>query len=224
MISYCLQVYASEKDKAFLTQEQEDLMFDEFEFKSYAERKFVQDVFTYGDELAELMEDIQTKNETIKHIENDADVKLQNISVGKWSIEYENANDTELVDDSADSNNTDKVADANSSDSNDTGKVKALPTYTIPTILSIKDASTICRKYLRYQKEQGTIFDSQAIPSSKKIKTALEMFGYNQTSKNVVRDGKRSSIRVYENIVIKEDWIGKLGIEKLVANIIENDL
>ena len=212
MISYCLQVYASEKDKAFLTQEQEDLMFDEFEFKSYAERKFVQDVFTYGDELAELMEDIETNNKTVKHLENDADVKLQNISVGKWSIEYENANDTELVDDSANDN------------SSDTGKVKAIPTYKIPTILSIKDASTICRKYLRYQKEQGTIFDSQAIPSSKKIRTALEMFGYNQTRKNVVRNGRRSSLRVYENIVIKEDWIEKLGIERLVANIIENDL
>lgn len=212
LISYCLQVYASEKDCAFLTQEQEDLMFDEFEFKSYAERKFVQDVFTYGDEIAEIMEDLQARNETINTIANDDPVNLQNVTVEKWCIEYENSNDTS------------KVTDDESSDDKDSDKVKAMPKYRIPTILSIKDASTICRKYLRYQKEQGTIFDSQAIPSSKRIKTALEMFGYNQTSKNVNRYGKRTSMRVYENIVIKEDWIQKLKLEKLVENITENDL
>ena len=210
MISYSLQLYASEKDKAFLTQEQEDLMFDEFEFKSYAERKFVQDVFTYGDELAEIMEDFATsENKTITN--NDGkELKLQNVTVEKWCIEYENGNDTSKVSKSDDESSDD-----------DSAKVKALPKYKIPTIISIKDSSTICRKYLAYQKQQGTIFDSQAIPSSKKIKTAMEMFGFNQTKKTIVVDGSRTTINVFENVVIKEDWIQKLGLEKLYDELID---
>lgn len=208
LISYCLQLYASEKDCAFLTQEQEDLMFDEFEFKSYAERKFVKDVFAYGDEVGEVMEDLQV----------DDDSSITGVNIGKWCIEYQDLNDTTKVNESTNEDN------ASSDKSDDAEKVIAIPIYKIPTILSIKDASTICRKYLRYQHEKGTIFDSQAIPSSKRIRTALEMFGFNQTSKNVTRNGKRSSLRVYENIVIKEDWIQKLHLEKLVENIVENDL
>ena len=179
-------------------------MFDEFEFKSYAERKFVQDVFEYGDEVAELME----------NLDSDENSTITNVNVGKWCIEYEDKNDSQ------------KVEDGESSDGKDTGdgKVKATPIYKIPTILSVKNASTICRKYLRYQHEQGKIFDSQAIPSSKKIRTALIMFGYNQTTKNIVRDGIRSSLRVYENIAIKPEWIEKLNLESLVKSIEEDEI
>lgn len=191
MISYCLQLFASTKDSAFLTQEQEDAMFDEFEFKSYAERRFVQDVFAYGDEIADMIED---------------NGNYTDVDVGKWSITYK---DKSIIE---------NIADASDNETN------ANITQTIPTILSIKDASTICRKYLNYQKKQGTIFESQAIPSSKRIKTALEMFGYNQTSKNVVNGGKRTSIRVYENIVIKQEWIDELNLQNLYENIKVNDL
>ncbi|MBO7092805.1 MAG: hypothetical protein J6W23_13550, partial [Victivallales bacterium] len=87
MISYCLQLFASEKDKAFLTQEQEDAMFDEFEFKSYAERRFVQDVFAYGDEIAELIED------------ND---NYTDVDVGKWFITYQDNSDVQNPGDASD--------------------------------------------------------------------------------------------------------------------------
>ena len=50
------------------------------------------------------------------------------------------------------------------------------------------------------------------------------MFGYNQTTKNITTYGKRTSIRVYENIVVKDEWIEKLELQRLVDNIIENDL
>lgn len=191
MISYCLQLFASEKDKAFLKQEQEDAMFLEFEFKSYAERRFVQDVFAYGDEIAEMIED---------------NGNYTDVDIGKWCITYQDNSVIENI-----NNSTDK-------------ETKASIPVTIPTILSIKDASTICRKYLNYQKKQGTIFESQTIPSSKRIKTALEMFGFNQTSKNVVVGGKRTSIRVYENIVIKQEWIDELNLKNLYENIKANDL
>ena len=191
MISYCLQLFASEKDSAFLTKEQEDAMFDEFEFKSYAERRFVQDVFAYADEVVEQLED---------------NPQYSDVDVGKWSITYQDNSSVENTGDASDKSTNASI------------------TKTIPSILSIKDSSTICRKYLRYQKKKGTIFESQAIPSSRKIKTALEMFGFNQTTKNIVRNGTRSSIRVYENIVVKQEWIDKLGLDKLVDNIIENDL
>lgn len=192
MISYCLQLFASERDKAFLTKEQEDAMFDEFEFKSYAERRFVQDVFAYADEIVEQLEDNPSK--------------YVDVDFGKWSITYQ-----------------DKSAVENIGDSSDKETIASI-SKTIPTILSIKDSSTICRKYLRYQKKIGRIFESQCIPSSRKIKTALEMFGFNQTTKNIVRNGTRSSIRVYENIVVKDEWIKKLELEKLVDGIVENDL
>ncbi len=68
------------------------------------------------------------------------------------------------------------------------------------------------------------MFESHVIPSSKRIKTAMEMFGFNQTIKNIYRDGSRSSIRVYENIVIKQKWIDKLGLESLMDTIIEDDI
>lgn len=191
MISYCIQVMANEKDSAFLNQEQEDAMFDEFEFRSYAERRFVQDVFEYADEVAE-------------QLEQQDDVA--DIDVRRWSINY---NDLSAV------NNTGDASDKSTN---------AIIQKTIPTILKIKDSSTICRKYLNYQREKGTIFDSQAIPSSKKIRTALEMFGFNQTTKNITTYGKRSSIRVYENIVVKDEWIEKLGLQRLMDNIKENDL
>ena len=191
MISYCIQLMASEKDSAFLTQEQEDAMFDEFEFRSYAERRFVQDVFEYADEVAERLE--QQDN-------------VANVDVRRWSINYN------------DLSNVGKVGDASDN------KTDANIPKTIPTILKIKDSSTICRKYLNYQRQQGTIFESQAIPSSKKIKTALEMFGFNQTTKNITTHGKRSSIRVYENIVVKQEWIDKLNLKRLVDSIIDNDL
>lgn len=179
LISYCLQLFASEKDSAFLTQEQEDCMFDEFEFRSYPERKFVENVFAYGDELSEQLE--QELN----------DKKISELDIRRWSIEYKDEHHERI---------------------------------TIPTILKIKDASTICRKFFRYQLEQGTMFESQAIPSSKRIKTALEMFGFNQTTKNISINGSRSSIRVYENIVVKQDWIDKLHLHSLMDNIKENDL
>ena len=191
MISYCIQLMASEKDSAFLTQEQEDAMFDEFEFRSYAERRFVQDVFAYADEVAENLE---------------TNTNVKDVDVRRWYINY-----------------TDLSAVDNPSDASD-NNTNANITKTIPTIIKIKDSSTICRKYLNYQRKQGTIFDSQAIPSSKKIKTALEMFGFNQTTKNITTYGKRSSIRVYENIVVKDEWIEKLGLQRLVDNIVENDL
>ena len=166
-------------------------MFDEFEFKSYAERRFVQDVFAYADEVVEQLED---------------NPQYSDVDVGKWSITYQDNSSVENTGDASDKSTNASI------------------TKTIPSILSIKDSSTICRKYLRYQKKKGTIFESQAIPSSRKIKTALEMFGFNQTTKNIVRNGTRSSIRVYENIVVKQEWIDKLGLDKLVDNIIENDL
>ena len=202
MISYCLQLYASERDCAFLTQEQEDAMFDEFEFKSYVERKFVQDVFAYGDELAEIMEEEQFND------------KYAEIDVGKWSIGYKDLSVVETVNDESDA-----------SDSEDSDKeTKARIYNTIPTIVPKKVASIICRKYLNYQREQGTIFDSQAIPSSKRIKTAMEMFGFNQTKKNIVVGGNRTSIDVFENAVVKEDWIKKLKLEKIMKKIQDEDL
>lgn len=179
LISYSLQLFAAEKDSAFLTQEQEDAMFNEFEYRSYPERKFVQEVFAYADEVAEELE------------QKYADGIISELDVGRWGIEY--------VDEHHER-------------------------HTIPAILKIKDASIICRKFFRYQLDKGTIFESQAIPSSKRIKTALEMIGFNQTSKNVVRNGVRSSIRVYENIVIKQEWIELLNLETLVENIGLNDL
>ena len=191
MISYCIQLMAKENDCAFLTKKQEDAMFNEFEFRSYAERRFVQDVFEYADEVAEKLEN---------------NTNVVDVDVRRWSINY---TDLSVV------NNTVDASD-NSTNAN-------IP-KTIPTIIKIKDSSTICRKYLNYQRQQGTIFKSQAIPSSKKIKTALEMFGFNQTTKNITTFGKRTSIRVYENIVIKDEWIEKLGLQRMVANIVENDL
>ena len=199
MISYCLQLYASEMDCAFLTQEQEDAMFDEFEFKSYVERKFVQDVFAYGDELAEIMEQEQFKD------------KYAEIDVGKWSISYKDLSVVETVKDESDSEDSDK-------------ETNARIYKDIPTIVPKKVASIICRKYLNYQREQGTIFDSQAIPSSKRIKTAMEMFGFNQTKKNIVVGGNRTSIDVFENAVVKEDWIKKLKLEKIMKKIHDEDL
>ena len=94
----------------------------------------------------------------------------------------------------------------------------------IPSIVPKKVASIICRKYLKYQRQQGTIFDSQAIPSSKRIKTAMEMFGFNQTKKNIVVGGNRTSIDVFENAVVKEDWIKKLKLEKIMEKIVDEDL
>ena len=191
MISYCIQLMESEKDSAFLTQEQEDAMFDEFEFRSYAERRFVQDVFAYADEVAESLE---------------TNTNVKDVDVGRWAINYTDLSGVEKIGVSSDNNTNANIP------------------KTIPTILKIKDSSTICRKYLNYQRNQGTIFDSQAIPSSKKIKTALEMFGFNQTTKNITAYGKRSSIRVYENIVVKDEWIEKLGLERLIKNIVDSDL
>ena len=196
MISYSLQLYESKKDQAFLTKEQEDEMFKEFEFKSYAERRFVQDVFTYADEIGEQLD--------LMSIDESSGIKIDNVDVGRWFISYE-----------------DKTKVENVNVESDNGKVDAVPTIKIPTFIPKKQASIICRKYLRYQKQQGTIFDSQAIPSSKKIKTAMEMFGFNQTKKTIVVDGSRTTINVFENVVIKEDWIQKLGLEKLYDELID---
>ncbi len=179
LISYSLQLFASGKDGAFLTQEQEDCMFNEFEFRSYPERKFVETVFKYGDDVSEELEQYFDEN------------KITELELGRWSIQYKASNNTRV---------------------------------TIPTILKIKDASTICRKFFRYQLDKGAMFESQAIPSAKRIKTALEMFGFNQTIKNVSHNGSRSSIRVYENIVIKQEWVDKLGLESLMSTIIKDDL
>ena len=179
LISYSLQLFASGKDGAFLTQEQEDCMYDEFEFRSYPERKFVETVFKYGDDVSEELEQSLDDN------------NISELELGRWSIQYKSSNNTRV---------------------------------TIPTILKIKDATTICRKFFRYQLEKGTMFESHVIPSAKRIKTAMEMFGFNQTIKNTSINGSRSSIRVYENIVIKQEWIDKLGLESLMDTIIEEDL
>lgn len=200
MISYCLQLYASERDCAFLTKEQEDAMFDEFEFKSYAERKFVQDVFEYGDEVAERMEQEQEQE----------DCDFANVDVGKWSITYQDNSAVETVGDGS-GDASDKETNAN------------IPKI-IPTFIPKKIASIVCRKYFRYQLDNGTIFESQAIPSSKKIKTAMEMFGFNQTKKNIVVGGNRTSIDAFENCVIKEHWIKELKLEKIVKKIVDEDL
>ena len=197
MISYCLQLYASERDCAFLTQEQEDAMFDEFEFKSYVERKFVQEVFEYADELAEIME---------QEMLEDSKTPRYDVDVGKWCINYQDKAIVESIVDKSD-----KETNANMQ-------------QIIPSIVPKKVASIICRKYLKYQRQQGTIFDSQAIPSSKRIKTAMEMFGFNQTKKNIVVGGNRTSIDVFENAVVKEDWIKKLKLEKIMEKIVDEDL
>ena len=179
LISYSLQLFASEKDKAFLTEEQEECMFDEFEFRSYPERKFVENVFKYGDEVIDTLEEALANNE------------VTDLNIGRWSIEYKDSEHTRT---------------------------------TIPLILKVKDASTICRKFFRYQLNKGTMFRSQAIPSSKRIKTALESYGYNQTIKNIHTTGGKSSIRVYENIVVKDEWIDKLDLHSLMDTIIDHDL
>ena len=179
LISYSLQLFASGKDGAFLTQEQEDCMYNEFEFRSYPERKFVETVFKYGDDVSEELEQSLDDN------------NISELELGRWSIQYKSSNNTRV---------------------------------TIPTILKIKDATTICRKFFRYQLEKGTMFESHVIPSAKRIKTAMEMFGFNQTIKNTSINGSRSSIRVYENIVIKQKWIDKLGLESLMDTIIEDDI
>lgn len=197
MISYCLQLYASERDCAFLTQEQEDAMFDEFEFKSYVERKFVQEVFEYADELAEIME---------QEMLEDGKTPRYDVDVGKWCINYQDKAIVESIVDKSD-----KETNANMQ-------------QIIPSIVPKKVASIICRKYLKYQRQQCTIFDSQAIPSSKRIKTAMEMFGFNQTKKNIVVGGNRTSIDVFENAVVKEDWIKKLKLEKIMEKIVDEDL
>ena len=197
MISYCLQLYASERDCAFLTQEQEDVMFDEFEFKSYVERKFVQEVFEYADELAEIME---------QEMLEDGKTPRYDVDVGKWCINYQDKAIVESIVDKSD-----KETNANMQ-------------QIIPSIVPKKVASIICRKYLKYQRQQCTIFDSQAIPSSKRIKTAMEMFGFNQTKKNIVVGGNRTSIDVFENAVVKEDWIKKLKLEKIMEKIVDEDL
>ena len=204
MISYCIQLMAKEKDKAFLTQEQEDAMFDEFEFKSYAERRFVQDVFVYGDEIAEILENESEKEKSM----------ISNVDVQKWCITYD---DKSVVEDVGD------PGDEISSDQESSDGVDAVPIITIPTFVPKKQATIICRKYFQYQFNKGTIFESQTIPSSKKIKTAMEMFGFSQTKKNITVNGKRSSIDVFENAVIKEDWIKKLKLKKIMENI-EDDL
>ena len=212
MISYCLQLFASTKDSAFLTQEQEDAMYLEFEFKSYAERRFVNDCFSYGDELAELMQQEQFSE------------LYDNVDIGKWSISYQDLTAVETIHDedaAGDETNIDNGSDkAAASDK----KTNAHIPKHIPTIVPKKVATIICRKYFKYQREQGTIFESQAIPSSKKIKTAMEMFGFSQTKKNVVVGGNRTSIDVFENCVIKQEWIELLGLENLVKKIIDEDL
>lgn len=192
MISYCLQLFASTKDSAFLTEQQEDLMYDEFEFKSYAERRFVKDCFLFGDELAEIME---------QDNENYADIHMD-----KWYMNYSDNSAVENVTDKSD-----KETDAN-----------LIDIETIPTFVPKKVATIICRKYFNYQRDK--IFESQSIPSTKKIKTAMEMFGFNQVKKNVVVGGNRTSIDVFENCVIKQEWIEKLQLEKLVEKIIDEDL
>ena len=219
MISYSLQLYESEKDKSFLTQEQEDAMYDEFEFKSYAERRFVQDVFDYGDETADNLEDQASQKGS----------KIKDVNIRKWYISYKDADCVETFyhssdDDKDDDEDDDKSDKSKNNKSDKSDGVDALPLITIPTMLPKKQATVICRKYLKYQRDQGTIFESQAIPSSKKIKTAMEMFGYNQTKKNITIGGKRTSIDVFENIVIKQDWIEKLGIKRIVQDIYYNDL
>ena len=172
-------------------------MFDEFEFKSYVERKFVQEVFEYADELAEIME---------QEMLEDSKTPRYDVDVGKWCINYQDKATVESIVDKSD-----KETNANMQ-------------QIIPSIVPKKVASIICRKYLKYQRQQGTIFDSQAIPSSKRIKTAMEMFGFNQTKKNIVVGGNRTSIDVFENAVVKEDWIKKLKLEKIMEKIVDEDL
>ncbi len=109
LISYSLQLFASGKDGAFLTQEQEDCMYNEFEFRSYPERKFVETVFKYDDVSEELEQSLDENN-------------ISELELGRWSIQYKSSNNTRV---------------------------------TIPTILKIKDATTICRKFFRYQLEKG---------------------------------------------------------------------
>ena len=197
LISYSLQLYESERDKAFLSELQEELMYKEFEFRSYAERRFVQDVFTYADEIGEQL-DLECAKD---------DSTIDDVDVGRWFISYDDKSCIEDVEVESDN-----------------GKVDAVPTIRIPTFIPKKQATIICRKYLRYQKELGTIFESQAIPSAKKIKTAMEMFGFNQTKKNITVDGKRTSIDVFENAVVDEKWVKKLGLENMIEKIIEEDL
>lgn len=205
LISYSLQVYLSEKDSAFLTQEQEDLMYAEFEFRSYPERRFVQEVFAYADDVGDKLED-ESFNENSK---------ISNVEVGRWFISYNDKSNVEDVGDESDNISAYKKESDNKSSKGIEVKLS--------TFVPKKHAAIICRKYLKYQREQGTIFDSQAIPSSKKIKTAMEMFGFSQTKKNYTNTyGNRSSIDVFENIVIKDDWIERLGLAKLVKSI-KND-
>ena len=52
----------------------------------------------------------------------------------------------------------------------------------------------------------------------------MEMFGFNQTKKNIVVGGNRTSIDVFENAVVKEDWIKKLKLEKIMEKIVDEDL
>lgn len=209
MISYCLQLYASTKDSAFLTQEQEDAMFDEFEFKSYAERRFVQDVFAYGDEIADMIED---------------NGNYTDVDVGKWSISYNDLSVVETVSDEyAAAGESDNINNSDKAATSDEQTKAHIPKH-IPTFVPKKVATIICRKYFNYQRKQQTIFESQAIPSSKKIKTAMEMFGFSQTKKNIVIGGNRTSIDVFENCVIKQEWIDELGLEKLIDKIISEDL
>ena len=204
MISYSLQLYESTKDSAFLTQEQEDAMYDEFEFKSYAERRFVQDVFMYGDVHAENME---------QELLEDGKTPKYEVNMEKWCIRYQDKSVIETVKD------TENTADASDKETN-----ANIESGVTPTFVPKKVATIICRKYFNYQRKIGTIFESQAIPSSKRIKTAMEMFGFSQTKKNVVVGGNRTSIDVFENVVIKQEWIEKLGLESLIAKVVKEDL
>ena len=88
-------------------------------------------------------------------------------------------------------------------------------TFYIPIFVSKKFATTLCRKYCNYQRKHGWMFDSQTIPSSKKIATAMEMFGFSEIHKTVWIDESRTTIRVFENAVINPRWIQELELESM---------
>lgn len=231
MISYCLQLYHEEKDKAFLTKEQEDAMFNEFEFKSYPERRFVQDVFLYGDKVASnLKEQVGDKwPEIPEHFKNMFTFPTARNTTTDDYVEINS-------DDPKKANTNDDVKSEENSGIDDNTTLDAVDLErwcitcslsnhtdaTIPTIISKNDATIICREYLNYQLEKGRIFKTQAIPSVQKIKTAMEGFGFTQTNKNHYVGGKRTSTNVFDNVVLNPVWVERLNLTSLYDETVKN--
>lgn len=234
LISYSLQLYEKERTKSFLSSEQSDAMREEFEFKSYPERKFVKECFLYGDEIASYLQNEYVKprvnvpknyvektwsdiSEYYKKmiifpsnvcINNDKDSKINNGNDSKSDNYLEIGKKSKVV--AVDMDKW-KITIEFTDNTDEKKFIKGI----IPTFITRNDAVILCRKYLRYQYDRGRIFKNQSTSSGKRTKTAMEGFGYIQENKNYKTNGNRTSTNVFENAVVNPYWLEKLEIDYL---------